>query len=110
MSLWMASQQTSFFMIAAPDGANDINLASALAELSKYLLKDGFADKLRKVTSAEEVIAAFDAEEASTKQQQRRLHKKQTKTLSLQLPHVQRELPTPTWRKRPSRKQQLSWV
>ena len=55
-----------FFMIAAPDGANDTHLA-ALAELSKYLLKDGFADKLRKVTSAEEVIAAFDAEEASNK-------------------------------------------
>ena len=55
-----------FFMIAAPDGANDTHLA-ALAELSKYLLKDGFADTLRKVTSADEVIAAFDAEEASNK-------------------------------------------
>lgn len=55
-----------FFMIAAPDGANDTHLA-ALAELSKYLLKDGFADTLRKATSAEEVIAAFDAEEASNK-------------------------------------------
>ena len=55
-----------FFMIAAPDGANDTHLA-ALAELSKYLLKDGFADSLRKVTSADEVIAAFDAEEASNK-------------------------------------------
>lgn len=55
-----------FFMIAAPDGANDTHLA-ALAELSKYLLKDSFADKLRKVTSADEVIAAFDAEEASNK-------------------------------------------
>ena len=55
-----------FFMIAAPDGANDTHLA-ALAELSKYLLKDGFADTLRKATSAEEVIAAFDAVEASNK-------------------------------------------
>ena len=55
-----------FFMIAAPDGANDTHLA-ALAELSKYLLKDGFADTLRKATSAEEVIAAFDAAEASNK-------------------------------------------
>ncbi|HHJ7785139.1 TPA: fructose PTS transporter subunit IIA, partial [Streptococcus pyogenes] len=35
-----------FFMIAAPQGANDTHLA-ALAELSQYLLKDGFADKLR---------------------------------------------------------------
>ena len=55
-----------FFMIAAPDGANDTHLA-ALAELSKYLLKDGFADTLRKATSAEEVIVAFDTEEASNK-------------------------------------------
>lgn len=51
-----------FFMIAAPDGANDTHLA-ALAELSKYLMKDGFADKLRQVTSPEEVIATFDAAE-----------------------------------------------
>lgn len=36
-----------FFMIAAPDGANDTHLA-ALAELSKYLLKPGFADQLKK--------------------------------------------------------------
>ncbi|WP_394405876.1 PTS fructose transporter subunit IIABC [Streptococcus sp. 20-1249] len=50
-----------FFMIAAPDGANDTHLA-ALAELSQYLLKDGFAAKLRGVNSPEEVIAVFDAE------------------------------------------------
>lgn len=51
-----------FFMIAAPDGANDTHLA-ALAQLSQYLLKDGFADKLRQATSADEVITAFDATE-----------------------------------------------
>lgn len=51
-----------FFMIAAPDGANDTHLA-ALAQLSQYLLKDGFADKLRQATSADEVISAFDATE-----------------------------------------------
>lgn len=55
-----------FFMIAAPDGANDTHLA-ALAELSKYLLKDGFADQLRKVTSADEVIALFNAAEEDNK-------------------------------------------
>ncbi len=55
-----------FFMIAAPDGANDTHLA-ALAELSKYLLKDGFAAKLRTVTSADEVIATFDAAEEADK-------------------------------------------
>ncbi|QXW95978.1 fructose-specific PTS transporter subunit EIIC [Streptococcus rubneri] len=51
-----------FFMIAAPEGANDTHLA-ALAELSKYLMKPGFADKLRQVSTPEQVIAAFDAEE-----------------------------------------------
>ena len=51
-----------FFMIAAPEGANDTHLA-ALAELSKYLMQDGFADRLRKVTSADDVIAAFNTGE-----------------------------------------------
>lgn len=51
-----------FFMIAAPEGANDTHLA-ALAELSKYLMQDGFADCLRQVTSPDEVIAAFNTGE-----------------------------------------------
>ena len=51
-----------FFMIAAPEGANDTHLA-ALAELSKYLMQDGFAVRLRKVTSPDEVIAAFNTGE-----------------------------------------------
>ncbi|SDB45225.1 PTS system, fructose-specific IIC component [Streptococcus henryi] len=55
-----------FFMIAAPDGANDTHLA-ALADLSKYLLKDGFAAKLREVKSADDVIATFDAAEDENK-------------------------------------------
>ena len=49
-------------MIAAPEGANDTHLA-ALAELSKYLMQDGFADRLRKVTSPDEVITAFNTGE-----------------------------------------------
>ena len=48
-----------FFMIAVPEGANDIHLA-ALAELSKYLMQDDFADRLRQVTSADKVIEAFN--------------------------------------------------
>ena len=48
-----------FFMIAAPEGANDTHLA-ALAELSQYLMKDGFADELRQVTSPDQVIELFD--------------------------------------------------
>ena len=48
-----------FFMIAAPEGANDTHLA-ALAELSQYLMKDGFVDKLRQVTSPDQVIELFN--------------------------------------------------
>ncbi|CAM4161075.1 PTS fructose transporter subunit IIC [Streptococcus penaeicida] len=55
-----------FFMIAAPEGANDTHLA-ALAQLSQYLLKDGFADKLRAVQSPDDVIALFDASEEEGK-------------------------------------------
>lgn len=55
-----------FFMIAAPEGANDTHLA-ALAELSKYLMKAGFADRLRAATNPEEVISVFDAAEAADK-------------------------------------------
>ncbi|HEP1569713.1 TPA: PTS sugar transporter subunit IIA [Streptococcus suis] len=55
-----------FFMIAAPEGANDTHLA-ALAELSKYLMKAGFADRLRAVTNPEEVIAVFDTAEEADK-------------------------------------------
>ncbi|HEL1981289.1 TPA: PTS sugar transporter subunit IIA [Streptococcus suis] len=55
-----------FFMIAAPEGANDTHLA-ALAELSKYLMKAGFADRLRAATNPEEVIAVFDTAEVADK-------------------------------------------
>ena len=56
-----------FFMIAAPDGANDTHLA-ALAELSQYLMKDGFADKLRQVTSPDQVIELFDQASEKTEE------------------------------------------
>ena len=52
-----------FFMIDAPEGANDTHLA-ALAELSKYLMKDGFADALRTKTTAADVLATFNAAES----------------------------------------------
>ena len=44
MRAWYGQPTDLFFMIAAPEGANDTHLA-ALAELSQYLMKDGFADK-----------------------------------------------------------------
>ncbi|HEO6435749.1 TPA: PTS sugar transporter subunit IIA [Streptococcus agalactiae] len=53
-----------FFMIAAPDGANDTHLA-ALAELSKYLLKEGVADQLRQAKTPDDIIATFDSNSIS---------------------------------------------
>ncbi|HHS2849546.1 TPA: PTS fructose transporter subunit IIABC [Streptococcus agalactiae] len=53
-----------FFMIAAPDGTNDTHLA-ALAELSKYLLKEGFADQLRQAKTPDDIIATFDSNSIS---------------------------------------------
>ncbi|HEN4304324.1 TPA: PTS sugar transporter subunit IIA [Streptococcus agalactiae] len=53
-----------FFMIAAPDGANDTHLA-ALAELSKYLLKEGFADQLRQAKTPDDIISTFDSNSIS---------------------------------------------
>ncbi|HGD6017110.1 TPA: fructose-specific PTS transporter subunit EIIC [Streptococcus agalactiae] len=53
-----------FFMIAAPDGANGTHLA-ALAELSKYLLKEGFADQLRQAKTPDDIIATFDSNSIS---------------------------------------------
>lgn len=54
-----------FFMIAAPEGANDTHLA-ALADLSKYLLQDGFAAQLRQASSPEQVLALFNQQEEAT--------------------------------------------
>ncbi|MDQ0223517.1 PTS fructose transporter subunit IIABC [Streptococcus moroccensis] len=50
-----------FFMIAAPEGANDTHLA-ALAQLSQFLMKDGFAAKLRSASTADEVLNLFTPE------------------------------------------------
>ncbi|GAB2025118.1 fructose-specific PTS transporter subunit EIIC [Lactovum odontotermitis] len=47
-----------FFMIAAPEGANDTHL-EALAGLSKYLLQNGFKEKLLSAQSPDEVQALF---------------------------------------------------
>nr|WP_213536129.1 fructose-specific PTS transporter subunit EIIC [Lactococcus nasutitermitis] len=47
-----------FFMIAAPEGANDTHL-EALANLSKYLLQGGFKEKLLSAKTADEVQGLF---------------------------------------------------
>lgn len=97
-----------FFMIAAPEGANDTHLA-ALAELSQYLMKDGFADKLRQATSADQVIELFN--QASEKLKSLFKHLLMILvTLSWLLQLVQQVLPTLTWPKKPFKKWLLKWV
>ena len=53
-----------FFMIAAPEGANDTHL-EALAQLSKFLLQDGFTDKVKEAKYPRQVLELFseDTEE-----------------------------------------------
>lgn len=48
-----------FFMIAAPEGANDTHL-QALAGLSRLLLNPDLITSLKKATDTEEVISIFD--------------------------------------------------
>ena len=102
-------------MIAAPEGANDTHLA-ALAELSKYLMKPGFADKLRQASTPDQVIAAFDAEEQEAAAEEAKKQKQSKKQLhltnlsSLPLQHVQQGSPTHTWQKKPSSKKGKKWV
>ncbi|KEQ36126.1 IIABC fructose/xylitol-PTS [Streptococcus mitis] len=97
-----------FFMIAAPEGANDTHLA-ALAELSQYLMKDGFADKLRQVTSADQVIELFDQASEKLKSLFKYLLMKLV-TLSWLLQLVRQVSPTLTWPKKPFKKWLLKWV
>lgn len=52
-----------FFMIAAPEGANDTHL-QALAGLSRLLINPAFVDKLKTATTPEEVQQLFAAAEA----------------------------------------------
>ena len=104
-----------FFMIAAPEGANDTHLA-ALAELSKYLMKPGFADKLRQASTPDQVIAVFNAEEQEAQLKKRKKQKQSKKQLhltnrsSLLLQHVQLVSLTLTWQKKPSSKKVKKWV
>ena len=76
-----------FFMIAAPEGANDTHLA-ALAELSKYLMQAGFADRLRKVTSPDEVIAAFNTGEEEAQAEEAKKAQAVKEAASSDKPHI----------------------
>lgn len=51
-----------FFMIAAPDGANDTHI-ELLSQITSKLLDDGFRDKLEKAKTEEEILELFSKEE-----------------------------------------------
>lgn len=55
-----------FFMIAAPEGANDTHL-KALSSLATFLIDPDFVASLKTVTTAEDVIQIFEAKEALKK-------------------------------------------
>lgn len=48
-----------FFMVVAPSDAQDVQL-EAIADLSKYLAREGFADRLRQARTENDVLALFD--------------------------------------------------
>ena len=54
-----------FFMIAVPTQANDTHL-QALANLSRYLLQEGFTDKLKTATSPQAVRDLFTEEQPAS--------------------------------------------
>lgn len=71
-----------FFMIAAPEGANDTHL-QALAALSGLLMNPDFTAKLKDVTSPQEVMQLFDdAENAQEKEEAKKETERQAKPQS----------------------------
>ncbi|MBP2097539.1 PTS fructose transporter subunit IIABC [Enterococcus rivorum] len=59
-----------FFMIAAPEGANDTHL-QALASLSKLLINPDFVAQLKEVNTPDEVQALFQAAETEREAEER---------------------------------------
>lgn len=67
-----------FFMIAAPEGANETHL-EALAMLSRMLLRPGLIDALKQVNSEDEVLHLLnEAQEAIDQEQKVEEHEDQT--------------------------------
>uniref|UniRef100_UPI003F68FF3B fructose PTS transporter subunit IIA n=1 Tax=Streptococcus pluranimalium TaxID=82348 RepID=UPI003F68FF3B len=48
-----------FFMVVAPSDAEDVQL-EAIADLSKYLAEEGFADRLRQASTEDDILELFD--------------------------------------------------
>ncbi|MCI1304821.1 MAG: fructose-specific PTS transporter subunit EIIC [Lachnospiraceae bacterium] len=58
-----------FFMIAAPEGANDVHL-EVLSRLAEMLMDDDFTDNLRAARTPEEFLAVIDAAESEKQEQE----------------------------------------
>lgn len=65
-----------FFAIAAPDGENNLHVAT-LAELSKMIMKDGFIGDLKKVENEDQVYAVIEKYSAKEKQFQKEAENKE---------------------------------
>src|SRR5699024_9204230 len=63
-----------FFAIAAPDGENNLHVAT-LAELSKMIMKDGFIDDLKKIEKEDDLYSVIERytekPKADTKQEEK---------------------------------------
>ncbi len=94
-----------FFMIAAPEGANDTHL-QALAALSRLLIDPDFVAKLKTATTADQVQQLFS--EAEAQQEADALAEEaanQEAAPASERPYIvavtayRRDKPTPTWQK-----------
>ena len=65
-----------FFAIAAPDGENNLHVAT-LAELSKMIMKDGFIGDLKKVENEDQVYAVIEKYSAKEKPVQKEAENKE---------------------------------
>ncbi len=73
-----------FFSIAAPDGENNLHVAT-LAELSKMIMKDGFIGDLKKVENEDQVYAVIEKYSANEKPVQKEAENKEVAKATINL-------------------------
>ena len=73
-----------FFSIAAPDGENNLHVAT-LAELSKMIMKDGFIGDLKKVENEDQVYAVIEKYSAKEKPVQKEAENKEVAKATINL-------------------------
>ena len=73
-----------FFAIAAPDGENNLHVAT-LAELSKMIMKDGFIGDLKKVENEDQVYAVIEKYSAKEKPVQKEAENKEVAKATINL-------------------------